>query len=417
MSFVVAQLGARMHYAVPRLLHRHGMLDRLYTDICGAAGWPRLARALPACFCPAAVRRLAGRIPHGIPPARITAFTSFALDYTARRAKAKSGDEHYAVHLWAGQEFCRRVVKRGLGAADAVYGFNSSSLELLDHARGRGLEAILEQTIAPMEIEYALLAPECARFPDWVRPSERGLNWFEAAARERAEWDAATIIICGSEFVRDGIASCGGPVSKCVVVPYGFDPSAAGFVRETPRRPLRVLTVGAVGLRKGSPHVLRAAGAFGRTAEFRMVGPVNASPRALRTVPANVRVTGSAPRSEIAAYFAWADVFLLPTLCEGSATVCYEALASGLPVITTPNAGSVVRHGVEGLIVPIRDSDAIACALERLIAYPGLLDRLSRNALARSREFTVTEYGERLIWALLMAGREQEGLPALVHTV
>ena len=45
--FVVGQLGARMHYAVPRILQRIGRLEHLYTDICAAKGWPRVL-AIPA---------------------------------------------------------------------------------------------------------------------------------------------------------------------------------------------------------------------------------------------------------------------------------------------------------------------------------------------------------------------------------
>jgi glycosyltransferase involved in cell wall biosynthesis len=71
-----------------------------------------------------------------------------------------------------------------------------------------------------------------------------------------------------------------------------------------------------------------------------------------------------------------------------------------LPVITTPNAGSVVRDGVDGFIVPIRDAEAIAEKLERLVRKRDLLAWMSANALARSREFTVEKYGERLLAAI-----------------
>ena len=59
-----------------------------------------------------------------------------------------------------------------------------------------------------------------------------------------------------------------------------------------------------------------------------------------------------------------ADIFVLPSIEEGSALVTYEAMACGLPVVTTPNAGSVVRDGVEGFIVSIRDPDALAERIE-----------------------------------------------------
>jgi glycosyltransferase involved in cell wall biosynthesis len=105
----------------------------------------------------------------------------------------------------------------------------------------------------------------------------------------------------------------------------------------------------------------------------------------------------------MAEHYAWADVFLLPSICEGSATGCYEALAAGLPVITTENAGSVVRDGIEGFIVPIRNASAIVERLESLQRHREVLESMSRAALERAREFTVERYGERLLAALPMA--------------
>jgi glycosyltransferase involved in cell wall biosynthesis len=59
-------------------------------------------------------------------------------------------------------------------------------------------------------------------------------------------------------------------------------------------------------------------------------------------------------------------VFVFPSLFEGSAVVTYEAMACGLPCIVTAEAGSVVRHESDGLIVPARDVEALAGAMERL---------------------------------------------------
>ena len=91
------------------------------------------------------------------------------------------------------------------------------------------------------------------------------------------------------------------------------------------------------------------------------------------------------------------DVFLLPSVSEGSAGVCYEALAAGLPVITTPNAGSVVRDGIDGFIVPIRSPEAIIEKLDRLASDPDLLAFMSKNARERSADYTLERYGERLL--------------------
>lgn len=69
---------------------------------------------------------------------------------------------------------------------------------------------------------------------------------------------------------------------------------------------------------------------------------------------------GRVPRAEMKDLYNWADVFVLPSICEGSAMVTYEALLAGIPTITTDNSGSIVRDGIDGAIVPIREIDAIA---------------------------------------------------------
>jgi len=400
MSVVVAQLGARMHYAVPRILHRAGLLERLYTDICALKGWPRLLQFIPRAVRPARLQRLTARVPHGIPPDHITAFTNFGFEYARRIARARNGDERNAAFLWSGREFCRRVNAQDFGHAKAVYVYNSAGLEILQEARLRGLKAIIEQTIAPRAIERKLLAEEAATFPQWEAPAQEEAGLDDYCARESAEWAAADLIVCGSDWVKDGVVACGGEKARCVVVPYGLDNIVISRAKkQRDPGPLRVLTVGAIGLRKGSPYVLEAAEHLAGRTEFRMVGPIQILPAAELRLRKKVHLTGIVPRSEIAAHFDWADVFLLPSLCEGSATSTYEAMAHGLPVICTPQTGSVVRDGVEGFIVPVRDPAAITEKLTALATDPALLAAMSASAREHSTNFTLEKYGERLLTA------------------
>ena len=297
------------------------------------------------------------------------------------------------------------MLERGFGEASAVYTFNTAGLEILQAARRQGLLGVMEQTIGPKRIEVELLETEYEYFPEWGLDGGRDALAGEVIAREAAEWDAAHLILCACEFVRDGIARCGGPVEKCIVVPYGVDvPGQNSELRtqksELENRPLRVLTVGTVGLRKGAPYVLAAAKQLKGRAVFRMVGSIEVTPEAQLDLRENLELTGPVPRSEITKHFNWADVFLLPSLCEGSATVTYEALAHGLPVICTSNTGSVVRDGVDGFIVPIRDSASIVNRLRHLLNHDGSRKTFSANARLRAAEFTVSAYGTRLLAAL-----------------
>ena len=412
MTYVVAQLGARMHYAVPRILQSAGLLEHFYTDICAMKGWPRLVAAVPPRMLPAGLQRLAARRFAGVPRARVTAFASFGLRFVRRTTMAASPDERTAALLWGGRTFCGLVVKRGLRDAAGIYAYNGVALEAFAAARSRGKRTVLEQTIAPRRVEETLLSDERSTFPDWEVAG--GLEPHAAAfvEREESEWQLADVIICGSPFVREGIAACGGPVERCVVVPYGVD---AKPIQVAPRHPrtgrLRVLVAGAVGLRKGAPYVLAAARHLERQATIRMVGRLEVTGSARARLAERVELVGSVPRTRMAHHFAWADVLLLPSLCEGSATVVYEALAAGLPVVCTPNTGSIVRDGREGFIVPARDGDAVAIALERLARDPELRASMGRNALARARAFRVDDYGRRLV-ATLTRGSADEGVGA-----
>lgn len=397
---VVSQLGARMDYAVPRILNAHGALEHFYTDICATKGWPRLVGHVPPRFLPTGIRRLVGRRPSGIPPQRMTCFNGLGLSYALRRMRANGLSDEMKATLDAGQRLSELVVSRGFGQASGFYGFVRECLEQLRAARSRGLWTAVEQNIAAREIVDRLAREEQERFPAWKMPAAQTTFAEAYGAREKAEWAEADLIVCPSDFVRQTVAESGGPVDRCVIVPYGIDTRFQIPVRNRQLGPLRVLTIGAVGLRKGSPYVLEAARRMRGQAVFRMVGSGTVPPAAGAGLEGVVEFTGPIPRLEIIAQYAWADVFLLPSLCEGSATVIYEALAAGLPVITTPNSGSVVRDGIDGFVVPIRDVDAIARSVRLLHDDRARLFEMSHNARFRAQDFDLPAYGRRLCDAL-----------------
>ena len=401
MNYVVAHLGARMHYAVPRMLHDAGMLSRFYTDICGNKGWPRVLRLIPPSLRPTALKRLLGRLPQGLPLAKIRTFNVFGFRSAWQRARARDPRAILAAGLWAGKEFGRRIVEDGLHDADAVYTYNSEALEILTYARQHGIRAVLEQTIAPPEVVDELLSTEHERFPGWEEARSKNDLLPENCERHRAERELAELIVCGSEFVRESVAACGGPRDRCVVVPYGLNWPEAPQIRRQPHTgPLRVLTAGAVGLRKGSPYVLEAAKLLKGRAHFRLAGPLGISATAQQQLREHLELLGPVPRSEMREQFAWADVFLLPSICEGSATATYEALACGLPVICTPNTGSIVRSGEDGFIVPMRDVQAIVTSLECLLEDRDRLNAMSARAQQRWSEISLEAYQSRLLRAL-----------------
>jgi len=188
-----------------------------------------------------------------------------------------------------------------------------------------------------------------------------------------------------------------------VVVPYGVDPSFSLAGRPARNEPLRVLSVGEAGLRKGISYAAETARLLGTAAEFRWIGSIRLLSDGRRNVEPHLQLIGAIPRNLISTHFDWADVFFLPSVCEGSATVTYEALMAGLPVIATPNTGSVVSDGINGFIVATRDTQAMADRLRRLHLDRDLLSKMQEAARQSMGIASLQSYERRLLQALSRA--------------
>jgi glycosyltransferase involved in cell wall biosynthesis len=106
----------------------------------------------------------------------------------------------------------------------------------------------------------------------------------------------------------------------------------------------------------------------------------------LGAFPVGLRPRISCPSArapaDLAEHLTTADLFILPSLFEGTPLTLVEAMLSGLPVVTTATCGmrDVITDACNGLLIPIRSPGAIVAAIERLVANAGLRERLGRQA-------------------------------------
>ncbi len=406
MNVVVAQIGARRHYAVPVAFHKAGMLHAVYTDWCANRGLGAWAMTLlPQSLFGRPLARIRDRRIPAVSADQVKTFDRLALRAVTQRSRRKQ-DGQYAHWARANRDFGDAVVGHGLEGADTVYGFNAAAVEIFRQARKEGLRTVLDQTMAPWEFVETVLAEERERWPDWEEP-QPDARWRLLADREAEEWELADTIICGSEFVVESVRATGGPAERCRVVPYGYDSPVVASneglaasqqpIGQQSNRPLRVLFVGTVELRKGVPYLLEAARQLGpKSVEVRVVGPIRVKEAVVRMLRQHVELVGPVSRSDVHKHYQWADVFVLPTLAEGSANVCYEAMSHALPVITTPNAGSVVRDQLDGYIIAPHSFDELVDRLSGLIDDKPLLRSLSASAATRSAEFSWDRYHTQL---------------------
>jgi glycosyltransferase involved in cell wall biosynthesis len=271
---------------------------------------------------------------------------------------------------------------------------------MLTEAKRRGLGIVTEFYI--LLGAERILADERRAFAAWESP-QPDLNLIRREFPQERELALRTdFAVCPSDAVRRDLQDnfCF-PPGRSAVVPYGVD---AKWL-ELPSQPKagRVLFVGTAGLRKGIHYLALAADrlrAQGRNYEFRIAGDVTQG-IADQPVCRHLTFLGRVPRHHLLQQeYASADVFVLPSLAEGSAESVYEALASGIPVITTCAAGSVVRDQIEGRIVPERDSTALAMAIEQLIENRQSRTTMAAAARERARGYTLERYGARLETAL-----------------
>ncbi len=361
----------------------------------------RLARAvatLPAGLRTRVERELRRRSNALVDPRRVRAWPWAELAYVAAARGGVAGTRLAAVVGWRNEVMDRRTARHlARNPARVVIGHDGSALHTARAARATGGLAVLNQVIGHLEHGLALGREEAALAPQFAESMPESPGW--VVERHRAELAETDRVLVPSDYVRDTLIARGVPAAKIATIPYGVD--VARFQPPaTPRRPdrLRVLFVGHLSQRKGIGYLLEAARRLRRLPGFELVlvGRMIGAAAAFAPYEGLFRHVPHVPFHEVHALFQDADVFAYPSLHEGSAFVTYEALASGLPVVTTPNAGSVVRDGVEGHVVPIRDVDALVDRIERLHADPGLRAAMSEAARRRALDFTWSAYRARV---------------------
>jgi glycosyltransferase involved in cell wall biosynthesis len=401
MKFIVAQIGARRGYAVPAILEKAGMLERFYTDITGDFGLVKvLSTGAMLSFPDSPAPRLAERrLPSSI-RAKTTTFPGLSLVHALRHlANRRAPAADFRELMRFSSALGRAMTRCGFGEATHMYSMLGECGPLFAAGKQRGLTVVTEIYI-PLSTER-IVAEERRNFPDW----EPDIPDFAAIRRERGSENAVLTLtdfaICPSEATRDDLVqNFGFPRERTAIVPYGVDPELLSVCNEPVRG--RVLFAGTAELRKGIHYFAMAAeklAARGLDYEFRVAGDVQRSV-ANQKPCRHLTFLGRIPRAEMAHEFTAADLFVMPSLAETGPEVNYEALACGVPVVTTPEARSVVRDGIEGRIVASRDPGELANAIADIVEDRQTRERMSHAAREQARDYTWERYGERLITAL-----------------
>lgn len=387
-QWICCQIGAREHYENPATLHQAGQLSCLITD----AWFP--PDSILGRWDPLLASRLRGRFRAELAHAPVRAFSSSLISFELRqRLRRRRGwARTLARNDWFQRRACRFLARLApqLNEAPVVFAYSYAALGIFQFARQQGWPTVLGQ-IDPGIREAELIQRERERHPELALPWQPPPDRYWQAWRQ--ECQLADRIAVNSVWSRQLLQEANIDTTQAAIVPLRYTPSAAAraFVRRYPaafsaQRPLRVLFLGQVNLRKGVAAILEAMAALeGHAIEFWFVGPIQ-----IRIPPRwqghpQVVWTGAVDREQTDAYYRWADVFLFPTLSDGFGLTQLEAQAWKLPAIASAHCGRVVTHGKTGWMLEKVDGEAIASLLNELVKSPQELARCSHNIL-RERE-------------------------------
>ena len=351
---------------LPFSLVRHLSQTTLGAELWVASRGPRARRSFVHAALPAKLHALTRRLNHALAPR----------------------------HDWVRAATEQRY-KSALRGGDVALVSRGCSLELLQWLRARGHLVVLERVNVMGHTYSGIMADAHAR-AGW--PMEFTLDQ-ERLDAELAEVGLADFIFSASPAVSDSLLALHVPPHKILPCSYGWDPDRfKGLTRALPAIDgVTVLFVGSIGMRKGAHLLLRAwrkAGIHGRLV---LLGPLE---------PQIARYCGDdLARSDVihlpydpnpAPVYRSADIFVLPTLEEGSPLVTYEAMGNGLPIVTSPmGAGWVVRHEQEGLVIDPYAEAAWIEALRRLAQDRATRGRLGDAGRLRAAEYTWDKVAQR----------------------
>jgi glycosyltransferase involved in cell wall biosynthesis len=387
------------------------LLGRFVTTL----GWSKDSPLLSAL--PAGIRAEAGRRAYDLAHYKIQVHPMREIvRQIAMKLKVRSVVEHErgwasvdAVwkeldHFAAG--YVRRVHQRvGVGS---VYAYEDCAVQQFEAAKEIGLRRVYDLPIAHWETAQRLLREEAERWPAWEPTLGGTRDSAEKLARKTHELDLAELVVCPSAFVADSLPENVRTSKKWIVAPFGSP--LVEQPHESPRTGrLRVLFAGTMTQRKGLADLFAAMKLLGsENIEFVVMGSLLRPLDWYRQQCPTFTYEPPRPHAEVLRLMQSCDLFVLPSIVEGRALVQQEAMACGLPLLATRNAGGddLITDGETGFLLPIRSPEVIAEKISWCATHREPLHGMGIAAAKRASQLTWQGYGEKVISAVLSLNSE-----------
>ncbi len=329
--------------------------------------------------------------------------------------------------LWERGEFdldrvCAAVVRRP--EVGGFFGVEHGALRAIEAAQDVGKPAAVAFLSAHRQTRERWVDAEFVRHPELRRPRAARLEYLAADRDERRDAEArrADWIVSGSSFTTRSLVDAGIDAGKILTVPLGGpNPVPVHALPSSPSDTFRIVFVGGISVHKGAHYLLRAWPRLaGSGVELHFYGS-NCCPieliAAAKAAPGGDRLFfhGSVAPSTLERVYLDSDLLVLPTLCDGFGQVITDALAHGLPVLTTTNAGAAdcVEDGITGFIIPPADEAALEARLAWCLAHRPEVFDMHAAARAAAANWTWAHFRRKFAADMYTAVGAPTEMPAL----
>ena len=282
--------------------------------------------------------------------------------------------------------------------SDICVAWSSFGLHTIRKAKSMGAKTIIVRGSSHMLYQQEILKEEYENLG--IKPH---LAHPKIVEKELREYEEAGYIAIPSLFAKRTFVEKGFPEKKLIHVPYGVH---LDEFKQIPKedRIFRVVYAGSLNTRKGIHYLLQAFSELKLpNAELLLVGGIDEEIKPFfKKYEGNFKWVGHVPQRELYKYYSQSSVFVILSIEDGFGVVITQAMSCGLPVICTTNTGGedIIRDGIDGFIIPIRDIDTLKGKLVYFYENPDICKSMGQSAKNRVRNrFTWDDYGEKMITA------------------
>lgn len=323
-----------------------------------------------------------------------------------------SGDRYNKINDSLNAMFGHRVAKLAKKMhADAVVSYDNNSLTLFSDLSKNSPDTIriLDMAAANRIYMKRIYETDCRISPDFAAKLKEECPIIESEGvceRIQKEIELSQYFLVGSSFVKKSLEYSGVRAEQIYICPYGVDTSRfyrKGFKTRSESEPVRFVFVGGTKELKGLSYMLQAFQKVDHTkATFTIIGADNLCKELKEKYAKDVDFVGMILHDSLPGILQNYDVMVFPSLGEGFGLSIIEAMACGLPVVSTTNTGAndFIKDGENGFIVPIQDADAIADKMQWFMNHREEIPRMGKNAIKTASDLTWDNYHKKVAAAI-----------------